>query len=767
MNSLNTIDLVAWEIELPQRKLVLHVRAVELQEGVSAPYRARVECIQVSGEDLGAAANEQEFELLGENVFLTRTRGNLRQGFSGIIVGFTTLGVTPGHHKDGSCPVVQLEIGPAMVQLQHRQHSRVFQGQSLVDIATQVLQEGLDPFAREVECSLAGSFPRREMVVQYEESDLAFVERLLDEAGVDYFFKYPPGEPEKLVLVDALGNDGEVATLAGSGKLVVAGEDAVRNLVEGVFTLKLARQAVPERIEVRGRDWTRPDYTITGEAGKQSGHHTRYLHDGRVSPGQYGDGSTYSSDEASTRASIEFAQSTASGIVLVGESNAIGLVPGQRIEVLGHQYDGLDATYIVTQVEHTAQCPGEELDVEGGAADYTNRFKCVPLGAHWSRPHRSRPVIMSIQTATVVGPEGEEIHTDEHGRVQVRFHWDQAAGLPNNQYSAWIRVAQAWSGAGFGAVFVPRVGTEVVVSFINGDPDRPLVTGCVYHTASPMPVDMPAKKSQSVIRTRSTPGSRGYNELRFEDAAGAEKISMHAQRNLCEVVGNEHETRVRGEQRNFVEKAQKVVVGASQSIQVEGHRQLTVGAGEEVMIKGGRVSEVEQTDFLHVAGARRTVVTEGEQHFVGGIFNQVVDGPRHDEVTGIYNMQVNEEGVLNCKGGWETVSPKIVQLACRERDGEGPTLSLQPKHAALTVGQSGTTIQHSGVVEVVASKRLSLVCGSARIDMSEDGTIELSESKSGTSRILLRPGTVQTQSLNLKSEAMNTNSIQGTVVRIN
>ncbi len=768
----NTIEPVRWDLQLVhQEDVELRVRRVAVSESLSGEYRAVIECVQFRGDDLGGWASEPTPDgILGQEVCLSGIRRATRHTISGVVTGVTALGQAAamgGHGADRA--VLRLVIEPAFAYLRQIQHSRVFQHQTLPEVATQVLKAGLSPFGRSVELRLNGEYPQREMVIQYEETDAVFVARILDEAGVDYYFEYSDDGPEKLVLVDELGKDADVSTLAGEGRLTVAGEDVTRDLVEGAASVELMCRSAPAQIVVSGRDWTRPDVSIDEAVGESGAHQTMYLQDGRISPGNYGENLAYHRHEGALRAQVEFGQTTADAFVLRGTSNAVGLIPGHRVELMGHRYDALNAAYVVVEVEHSGLCPGDELISVDRDEErrYSNRFTCVPVGARCPRVRRQRPAIPSIQTATVVGPDGEEIYTDAHGRVRVRFHWDQTQ-RDDNDASAWIRVAQAWSGAGFGAVFLPRIGTEVVVSFINGDPDRPLVTGCVYHGATPLPVDLPAKSSQSVIRTRSTPGGEGYNELRFEDRCGAEKISVHAQKDLIETVRNQHRTKVYGEQHNVVERDQIVKISGSQICTVESHRTLIVDAGEDVTIENGRTTTVSGIEVLKVKGTRDVHVDENETHVIVGNLQHEVHGRRFDVVEKGYCLKV-KSGVVDSKEGWGIFDPAEILIGCCEQNTRSPhaSMGLTPDVAEIGHGESRLVVERSGVVELRATKRLSLVCGDARIDLLQDGTINLSESKSGTSTISLRPGEIKTSSLNLESSAQNTHTIAGTLVRIN
>jgi type VI secretion system secreted protein VgrG len=230
-----------------------------------------------------------------------------------------------------------------------------------------------------------------------------------------------------------------------------------------------------------------------------------------------------------------------------------------------------------------------------------NRFECIPLAVEW-RPARRwpKPRITSMQTATVVGPSGEEIHTDIHGRIKVQFHWDRE-NPANETSSCWVRVQQAWAGGGWGFWWVPRIGMEVVVQFVDGDPDRPLVTGSVYNATNELPYPLPDEKTKSTIKSNSSLGGGGSNEFRFEDKAGSEQIYAHAQKDYNEVVEHDHNTLVHNCQTNTVDVDQTQTIGANQTETV--HNQvMTVDGNRTVHVKTRSRRTWTHRETRHVVG---------------------------------------------------------------------------------------------------------------------------------------------------------------------
>ena len=296
-----------------------------------------------------------------------------------------------------------------------------------------------------------------------------------------------------------------------------------------------------------------------------------------------------------------------------GTSNVVGFTDGATFEVSDHPAPDLDGMYVVLSVTHHAQFnPKDNGVTQGPATAYTNSFSChrfeVPDGAgyDYAPPLRAKPRANGPMTATVVGPEGEEIHTDRHGRIKVRMHWDrEGLARDDHETSCWVPVGQVWAGPGYGAVFIPRVGMDVVISFLAGDPDRPLCTGVVYDGSNQPPYPLPDSKTRSVIRTSSSPGGGGYNELSFEDAAGSEEVFLRAQRNLREVVKASHSTSVGGDQSITVGRERMVVVADEDTVRVAKGRIVREAAERLTMIGTGAASK----DTLHVEGEMLTFLT--------------------------------------------------------------------------------------------------------------------------------------------------------------
>jgi type VI secretion system secreted protein VgrG len=310
-----------------------------------------------------------------------------------------------------------------------------------------------------------------------------------------------------------------------------------------------------------------------------------YEHDDRpITFHSYSPGGGYADNDQRTQTKLRRQARARAGRVARGTSTVTDVKAAGFMTLVGHPQSELDGRYLVVDVDHSFSGSGDRA--------YTNYFRCTPESAAY-RPRllTPRPRAPSVQTATVVGPPGEEIHTDVYGRIKVQFHWDRL-GASDEHSSCWIRVMQPWAGSGWGFVFIPRIGMEVVVNFVNGDLDQPLVVGSVYNADNPPPYSLPGEKTKSTIKTNSSLGGGGFNELRFEDKAGSEEIYTHAQKDYNEVVEHDHNTLVHNDQTNTVDKNQTEVVHVDQSLTVDNNRTKTVRVDQTSTIGGNDTTTV-------------------------------------------------------------------------------------------------------------------------------------------------------------------------------
>lgn len=557
------------------------VCAISGAEKMSAPYRFDVR--------FGARGAELDDAIVGQRARLSLVGPDgVPRSVRGVVARLEAL----GHARAGQDEVFvyDVRVVPEAWLLGKRRRSRIFQDMSAVEIVDAVLEGA----SIERAWKLSRAYEKREYCVQYDETDHRFVQRLLAEEGVFYFFRQPPDEQgnddarETLVLADAAV---AYEPIPGSTRLARRAGGALHG-GENIDHLTMRRAVKSGSALVSAFDFKRPQLRVEARAEARSelgeDAYTVVRHDLDVEE--------HGVDERGAQVLVD--QLRARAVVATGSSACRRLAVGATFEV-DDPLDALDGQYVVAELDHEGTMP-----VAWGAADasrpvYKNTFRCVPATVAY-RPKRPRRRIHQVtETAFVVGPKGEDIHVDELGRVKVQFHWDRAGAFDESS-SCWLRTMQAWAGAAWGSQFVPRVGMEVVVTFVGGDIDRPMILGAVYNGANPPPFSLPAHKTRSGVRTASTPGGKGANELRFEDAAGAEQIYVHAQRDLDVVVEHDHSHEVRGDHDITVEKNATLEVMGDHLRTVHGSEVLTVEADLVLNVRGRKIIKV---DGVPPAGA--------------------------------------------------------------------------------------------------------------------------------------------------------------------
>ncbi len=579
------------------------VRSFRLHEGLSEVYEAVIDLWEDERSDLRG--------LLGRPATFTITRGSLTRRVAGVIRAAEDLGTVVRRRH------VRALLVPSLWLLSQRRDCRVFQDLHAIDVVREVLaaagvyqgDSGLDASAVRME-----SHHVREFCVQYQETDLDFIQRLLADEGVTYYFRHEAGG-EQLVLADDSAVDAfaEAVPTIASGAVPVMGEGGSTLDTESVRVLETRFALAPTGVTLRDWDFTHPFRADEASPGRETattqsspaspGERSLYDYPAEATFYDYNADHYYANNDLATRASQRLAERTVPAETWSGRGVVTGFMPGRRVTVSDE--DGAEkGPFTIVTAEHWGRVAEGDRDPHPPVDEerYGNKFTLVPEGTVY-RPARTvrRPRIHGAQTAQVMampGAPNAEVCVDFYGRVLVRFHWERPelrSRAQQSKYSScWIRVAQSWAGAGWGVVFNPRVGMEVVVTFLDGNPDRPLITGCVYNLDNhpPPPVDqLEANPTRSIIRTNSSPGGNGYNELYFEDSAGHELIHMHAQRDLDEKVLHNHTMRVDG----------------SQSVSVGGSRSLGVGGNETIHVHGNQITTVDGAGRGDFHGAKLNV----------------------------------------------------------------------------------------------------------------------------------------------------------------
>jgi type VI secretion system secreted protein VgrG len=587
-------------------------------------------------------------------------------------------------------PRYQARLVPALERLRHVHRSRVFQNTSVPDIVKKVL----DDAGVKHRVSTSGSYAKREYCVQYRESDLDFVRRLLEEAGIFFWFEHAENE-HVMVLADAAGG---CLDLPGGAAVPFRRHEGKGDASEDEHLFRLERdlRQCTGKATVKDFDFERPELQVVGaykDPGDALGLERFEYPAGFRDPGLGGRLARTRLEE------LRFGAGTCAG-----EGNCLRFGPGAKIEVTDHPLDAFNAKLLLVEVSHEArqqEGAGEQGAMEHG---YRNRFVAIETSVPY-RPRRTTPrPRAAAETATVVGPGGEEIHTDAHGSVKVQFHWDRE-GKKDDSSSCWIRAAQAWAGPAWGASFVPRIGQEVLVRFLEGDPDRPILAGAIYNGAHPPPIALPGEKTKSTLRTDSSQGGGGSNELRFEDAKGSEEVFVHAQKNetievldgkaqrvgLSEAlrVEKDRSRTVHGNQTLRVAQNDASRIDANQGLTVTGNRSTRVGGGHFEAVRGNQAVTVATTQTVSVVAASAVTVGAAAALSVGGGYFVNVGGVLNEGVGGVKAAQIGGAHVEIVGGAREeTVRKNSVSRVGGDFDAEvkGSVTLTSGKDQEETVG---------------------------------------------------------------------------------
>ena len=509
-----------------------------------------------------------------------------KRHFHGIVTRFAYQG-----WRDGK-PSYLAIVHPALWLLTRATNCRIFQDKTVLDIVKAVTGEYGGAIA--LDDGLLSSTPAaREYCVQYRESDFNFVCRLLEEEGIYFYFTHADGK-HTMVLADGYGAH---ATTSGYDTIQFRDEETGRDaLEEAVTRLNPGGEIQPSVMVLNDFDFEKASSSTSGGLlvkanvaapfGQQSYEHYDY-------PGRYAVANT---GNGYARARMEALHGQGERIEAVG--NARGLTTGALFTLSEHPRDDQNRAFLVTAAE--TEITGVEYHSDGrrDSLDFRCTFEAIGK-EHSYRPQATavKPFVQGPQTAMVVGKAGEEIWTDKYGRIKVQFHWDRL-GKSDETSSCWVRVQQGWAGKGWGMMFVPRIGMEVVVSFLEGDPDRPLVTGCVYNGDAMPPYTLPDNQTRSTIKSNTSKGGGGFNEIRFEDKKDSEEIFVQAEKDFNRVVKNNDTLKVGFEKKDKGD--QTIQIANDQSLEVDHDRKVHVKNDQTVAIDNDLSTTVKNNETRKV-----------------------------------------------------------------------------------------------------------------------------------------------------------------------
>ncbi len=553
---------------------------------------------------------------------------NKQRYFDGIVTRFAYVGLSDfmGSYK--------ITLRPWLWVLTRHVQCKIFQSKTVPDIIKEVFRAAnFDDF----EDKLQRDYITLDYCVQYRESDFNFVSRLMEQEGIYYYFKHGSGV-HKLVLCDGASSHGKYDDTYGDVKMVLADSDAETGTV---FEWSLGREIQSGQYTLTDYDLEKPNADL-----KKSKSMTQSHKDDSFEvfdyPGKY----TEASDGA-TYVGIRMEEEVAQFERATGKSRTRWIATGCLITLKDSKREGHNQEYLVAETKSTVVVDA----TKGSQLSFLAEFNALASKHVFRTPRRTpKPFIRGPQTAFVVGKSGEEIWTDKYGRVKVQFHWDRD-GQNDEKSSCWVRCAQSWAGKSWGAMFIPRIGQEVVVHFLEGDPDRPIITGAVYNGKSMPPYELPSNATQSTIKSNSSKGGNGSNEIRFEDKAGSEEFYVHAQKDMkIEIVHDRSQTVKEGDETIEVSKGK-------QTTKIFGDTALTVDTGNYTMkVSAGSASidvmqaiTVESKMSITLKVANNSITIDMTGVTIKGTMVSI-EGQAMTEVKGAMT-DVTADAMLQLKGG--------------------------------------------------------------------------------------------------------------------
>jgi type VI secretion system secreted protein VgrG len=592
------------------------------------------------------------------------------------------------------------EVVPWLWFLSLSQDCKIFQSLSVPEIVEEVFTSlGYADF--QIKCTK--NYPKRDFCVQYRETHLDFVSRLMEEEGIFYFFEHSDSK-HTLILTD---NNGSVQPCAGPATARMAsdaepGEDVVTELYQ-------EHSAYVGKITLKDYDPLQPSLKLESSISGNGKEEVYDYHPGRFTSLE--DGERYA------RIQLEAAEALRRTVRGAGTCRA--QQAGCTFELTDHYRSDMNQKYTLLRVQHAATA-GDYRSWDSAPFDYHNQFFAIPSDVPY-RPTRKTPtpVVRGSQTALVVGPPGEEVYTDKHGRVKVQFYWDRK-GKKNDKSSCWVRVATPWGGKGYGGITIPRIGNEVLVDFLEGDPDRPLIVASVYNADQAPPFGLPGAGIQMGMKSRSSKGGGGYNEITMTDTKGTEVITIHGQYDMNTVVEHDQTDTVHNDQTNTIDGNRTEKVGKNEKIDIGADRTETVGGNETITISGARTEKVTGSEAITISASRSRTVMVNDATTVGVAQEISVGGAQAITVGAAQALTV---------GAAQTITVGAVQATTV---GANQSNSVGGNQSSTIAGGRSAQVGKDDSLKVAkklvidAGDEITIKTGKASISMKKDGTINIS-----------------------------------------
>ncbi len=585
-------------VETPFGKDVLQLVEFRGKETLGQPFKYQLTMLS---EDINLDPNK----IVGKNItflFELQGKGEWRP-FNGYVSRFWASSPQKIGTEKGEVREYKATVVPWLWFLGKTSDCRIFQNKTIPEIIDSIFNEyGVSKFTKD---KLSGNYPKHEYCVQYRESDLNFITRLMQEAGISYYTEHKNGEH----IIHLSDDKSDYQPCSENTIEFHSGSRAN----DHIYTWEKSTRFPSGKYTQRAFNFTKPSSDLTTKANGLSKISETSNYEVYDYPGEY-----YENGDGKNETKIRMEEMEVDENTFIGSSHCRSFYAGGTFKLDKYIVKAESKKeFLITGIEIYAE-DRSQTNAEFAVQDFSNTFTCIPKSVPF-RPKRAakKPQMYGVQTAIVSGPAADEIYVDEYGRVKVQFHWDREGNSDENS-SCWIRVSQNWAGKNWGAVFHPRVGQEVIVDFIEGDPDRPIITGRVYNGEQGLPYDCPANKNQSGIKSRSTKegGTANFNELRFDDSIGSEHVYFHAEKDYQQHVENDSDVTIEHDLTSSIGNDEKRSVGNNRTSDIGTNDTINVGsnmtieAGSSITLKTG-AAEIKMSSSGAITIKGTTVKVEG------------------------------------------------------------------------------------------------------------------------------------------------------------
>ena len=723
----------------------LEFRSLEGSEQISRLFEHRVRMISQSASISAKALLGKDLSI--EIDLTTEVGGGGKRFISGQVTQFTYIG------RDGDFYSYEAVLRPWLWHATRRSDFKIFQFKKVPDI----IQEVLGPYGFSIENKLTGSYRTWDYIVQYGETDFNFVSRLMEMEGAYFYFSHSQGS-HTLVLADDIGSHSPLPN--GPSTIPYYSGDRAAHVHDQDFIdgWSFAEDIASGHFAADDYDVKKPKSILDTKQQQPAGHteDSRELYEWPGGYTEMGDGENY--------ARVRIEQQKAQRETVQGEGNARNLAPGYLFTFSKYPRGDQNKDYLIEAAYYRFEENVRRSDGAGGAGnasrgglDSPTSYRLSISAVPKTTPYRSqrttpKPHTTGPQTAVITGPAGEEIYTDQYGRVKVQFHWDRYGSFDENS-SCWIRVSQTWAGSNYGSMHIPRIGQEVIVDFLNGDPDYPIITGRVYNAMQMPPWELPANKTQSGIKTRSskdgTPGAGmksgagDANAIRFEDRKGAEQLWLHAQKDQLTEVENDEEKWVGQDRRktvdrdefNTIHRDRTEIVDRNEKINVHGWRTEEVDLDETITIHQNRKERVDHSETISIGANRDKTVGKNEKDKIGknwsikvGKFKTETIGLAYMQNVGLAKM-VNIGAVYSVNVGAAMMVNVVLDQTTNVLMNRSVSVTKTQttsigENSETTVGQV-KTVKVGKEMAVDVGDAIEIKCGAAVLRMTKDGTVQI------------------------------------------